>query len=172
MKKPVKYSIIGIIAAVVVIGIATYAINPEMFQGRFWFKRVEKMEVKDYWRFRDKPVTVVTSPVPTVVPSEVVSDEGPSQVLSAILTPVASAVPLPRNIARRVNLRDLPVLDASDLMRKAQEDLDRNPKKYELSKTKKLRLIELYETNIEKLKTDDLKIDNIQIDTVRRDMFR
>jgi hypothetical protein len=57
-------------------------------------------------------------------------------------------------------------------MRKAQEDLDRNPKKYELSKTKKLRLIELYETNIEKLKTDDLKIDNIQIDTVRRDMFR
>lgn len=151
-KSRTKYVILGVIAAVLVFGVVAYGVNPEVFQG--WAGRfVQKTPKIDYFVFRNNPVSIavtpVTSPVISPVISTVVSAGGPSQVASPVVSPVtspvASSVPLQKRNAQKINIKNLPQLTSKVLIEAAKEDLKKNPKKYQLNKTDKLKLIQMFE---------------------------
>lgn len=194
-KSKTLYIILGVVAAVAVVGTVAFATNPELFQGRSFrsfFSRtaktttVPKIEKLDYFVFRDNPVTVVTTPVTspvttpvtTPVTSEVVSDGGPSQVTSPVTTPVtspvtspvASGVPVSPEMAKKLNINTLPKLTSKVLDAIAKKDWVKNPTKYELSNIEKLKLIKLYEGMDSVMRDQEKLMKDVDAGIIKLDM--
>lgn len=160
-----KYLKVGIIGFTAVVLIAAVLImgQAEFFSG--WFKVKQTVitgkgtivNQKGLYKNNDqppKPVSPVVSAVPTVIASPVPSQVGPSivvsQVPSAITSPVASGVPLSQVAAAKINMQMLPALTSQVLKQAAQDDLKKNPKKYELTKEQKKSMIDLYMQKLKK----------------------
>lgn len=149
MKKNEKFMILAVMALVAVTLGAVFFTQSDMLQG--WLKLQKantnlqlKVAKPGYYNYKDKPVTVVVSAVPSVVPSVVTSPSGPSVVASVVTSPVASGVPVTPVLAAKLNTQTLPALTSKVLKDAAKVDFARNPKKFQLSNRDKQRLIDMY----------------------------
>ena len=116
MKKTHKI-VIGVLILVLLVSVAALSRRSELFQGRMTGSRATQTTI-DYSRlylYRNNVVSVVTSPVASVVASEVTSPAGTSQVPSVVTSPVASAIVINRTLANQVDSKKLQVLTAQIL---------------------------------------------------------
>ena len=149
MNKNKKFIIAGVLALVVVtLGAVAYT-QSDTLMGMLKLKKAttnQQLSVAKpgYYNYKDKPVTVVVSSVPSVVRSVVTSPAGPSVVPSVVVSPVASGVPVTAVLAAKLNTKTLPALTGKVLKDAAKDDAARNPRKYQLSNKDKESLIKLY----------------------------
>lgn len=139
--------IIVIVMIVIVAGVSVLVGRSEILQGRFAprIKELpERIDYSDLYFDRGKIVSAVTSPVTSVVESDVTSEGGVSRVPSAVTSPVASAVALQPKDAAKVDAKKLPKLTEDLLEKIAQEDYKKNPARFTLSDKEKQKIIELY----------------------------
>lgn len=155
MKKNQKI-LIGIIAIVLVVSVVVLAGKAELFQGRFFGIAKSKL-----YLYKNRIISVVTSPVTSVVPSEVTSDvlsevtsEGgtslvaskvTSSVPSAVTSPVASGVAVDAGTASRTNVSKLRELTSKILESIAKDDYRKSPSRFTLSNEEKTKVLKLYE---------------------------
>ncbi len=146
-----KFVVVGVLALVAVTVGAVFFTQSDLLQGMLKLKKAStnlqlSVAKPGYYNYKDKPVTVVVSAVPSVVPSVVTSPSGPSVVPSVVVSPVASGVPVTPVLAAKLNTQTLPALTSSVLKDAAKADVKLNPAKFQMSNRDKLRLIDLYKT--------------------------
>lgn len=146
-----KFVVVGVLALVAVTVGAVFFTQSDLLQGMLKLKKATtnlqlSAAKPGYYKYKDKPVTVVVSAVPSVVPSVVTSPSGPSVVPSVVVSPVASGVPVTPVLAAKLNTQTLPALTSSVLKDAAKADVKLNPAKFQMSNRDKLRLIDLYKT--------------------------
>ncbi len=144
MKKKKTVIWVGVIAVLLVVGLVV-STQTDLMQG-FMVKRQSKLvdvqKVPKFFLHKGKIVSLVTSPVSSVVVSNVTSPAATSKVPSVVTSPVASAVLVPPNI--NTGGDKPPTLTNSFLESAAKEEFKKNPSKFVLPVSEKKRILEMF----------------------------
>lgn len=138
---------VGAIAVLLVVGLVVSS-QTDLMQG-FMVKRqprpVDMQKVPKFFLHKGKIVSIVTSPVSSVVVSNVTSPAATSKVPSVVTSPVASSVPVPPSLDTGDNMP--PTLTDPFLESAAKEDFKKNPLKFTLPLSEKKRILEMFKQN-------------------------
>ncbi len=138
---------VGAIAVLLVVGLVVSS-QTDLMQG-FMVKRqprpVDMQKVPKFFLHKGKIVSIVTSPVSSVVVSNVTSPAATSKVPSVVTSPVASSVPVPPSLDTGDDLP--PTLTFPDLESSAKEEFKKNPSKFTLPLSEKKRILEMFKQN-------------------------
>jgi hypothetical protein len=149
MNKKTKIAL-SVGAIVIITGLAIAGSRSDLFQGKLNFKRVNTQGLYKNGQTPPKIVSVVTSPVSSVVVSNTTSQVGTSRVAtkvaSVVTSPVASAVPVSAALTTRVATSTLPLLTVNALKAEAKKYYLNNPAKFRLTGAQKRQILNLYNT--------------------------
>jgi hypothetical protein len=142
--------LLGVLTVVVVVLIGVLVTNSELLQGRINTPGTSTKPPSDLYNHKGSIVSVVTTPVPSVVISQVTTPGGTTSVPSVVTSPVASPVGVLSTYVGTLpkgTLAKLPKLTRAILESIAKKDFIKNPKKYILTESQKAKILEMYKRN-------------------------
>lgn len=143
--KPSLKIFYAVLAVVVIACVTVLVSQTDLLQGRMKTKLLPAYDAKTWFLYKSKLVSVVVSPVTSVIESKVTSPRGTSKVLSIVTTPVASTV-APRTPPTNVPSGGWPSLTGDILKTLEKMELSNNPAKFRLSPQVRQKVLDLYRT--------------------------